>query len=76
VHVATPLQECIRRDPKGHYAKALDGRLENFTGVSDPYEIPSAPELRLETTGATPTESAAVVMSRIEELGLLGAATA
>jgi adenylyl-sulfate kinase len=73
VHVATPLEECIRRDPKGHYAKALDGRLANFTGVSDPYEIPSAPELRVQTTDATPTESAAVVLARIEELGLIEA---
>lgn len=71
VHVATPLDECARRDPKGLYAKAFSGELENFTGVSAPYEEPHAPELRLDTTGATPTESAAVVLARLEELHLL-----
>ena len=71
VHVATPLDECARRDPKGLYAKAFAGELENFTGVSAPYEEPHAPELRLDTTGATPTESAALVLARLEELHLL-----
>jgi len=74
VHVATPLDECARRDPKGLYAKAFAGELENFTGVSAPYEEPHAPELRLDTTGATPTESAAVVLARLEELHLLSSA--
>ncbi len=71
IHLATPLDECARRDPKGLYAKAFAGELENFTGVSAPYEEPHAPELRLDTTGATPTESAAVVLARLEELHLL-----
>ena len=71
VHVATPLDECARRDPKGLYAKAFAGELENFTGVSAPYEEPHAPELRLDTTGATPTESAALVLARLDELHLL-----
>jgi adenylylsulfate kinase-like enzyme len=72
VHVATAVEDCIKRDPKGHYAKALAGRLENFTGISDPYEIPLTPELRLETADSTPAESAAMVITRIEELGLVG----
>ena len=71
VHVATPIDECARRDPKGLYAKAFAGELENFTGVSAPYEEPHAPELRLDTTGATPTESAALVLARLDELHLL-----
>jgi adenylyl-sulfate kinase len=71
VHVATPLDECARRDPKGLYAQAFSGELENFTGVSAPYEEPRDPELRLDTTGATPTESAALVLARLEELHLL-----
>ena len=71
VHVATPLDECARRDPKGLYAQAFSGELENFTGVSAPYEEPRDPELRLDTTGATPTESAALVLARLEELHLI-----
>ncbi|HXY81602.1 MAG TPA: adenylyl-sulfate kinase [Gaiellaceae bacterium] len=71
IHVATPLDECVRRDPKGLYAQAFSGELENFTGVSAPYEEPRSPELRLDTTGATPTESAALVLDCLERLHLL-----
>ena len=73
VHVATPLEECARRDPKGLYAAAFAGEIDDFTGVSAPYEEPSDPELRVDTTGATPTESAAVVLARLAELNLLPA---
>jgi adenylyl-sulfate kinase len=71
IHVATPLEECVRRDPKGLYAAALAGEIEDFTGVSAPYEEPLEPELRLDTSGRTPTESAAAVLERLEELNLL-----
>ena len=71
VHVATPLEECARRDPKGLYRQAFAGELDDFTGVSAPYEEPQDPELRLDTTGATPTESAALVLERLAELNLL-----
>jgi adenylyl-sulfate kinase len=71
VYVATSLEECERRDPKGLYAKAHTGEIKEFTGVSDPYEEPSNPELRLPTEGRTPEESAAIVMAKLEELGLL-----
>ena len=54
IFVDTPLDECIRRDPKGLYAKAKAGRLEHFTGLDSPYETPEAPELRVTTTGTTP----------------------
>ena len=50
VHVATPLEECARRDPKGLYAKAFAGEIDDFTGVSAPYEEPADPELRLDTS--------------------------
>jgi adenylylsulfate kinase len=73
VHVATPLEECARRDPKGLYAAAFAGRIDDFTGVSAPYEEPRDPELRVDTTGATPSESAALVLARLEELNLLAA---
>ena len=71
VYVATPLEECARRDPKGLYAAAFAGEIEEFTGVSAPYEEPLEPELRLETMGRTPGESAATVIDRLEELNLL-----
>ena len=71
IHVATPLEECARRDPKGLYAAAFAGEIEEFTGVSAPYEAPLDPELRLDTSGRTPTESAAAVLERLEELNLL-----
>ena len=54
IFVDTPLDECIRRDPKGLYAKARAGRLEHFTGLDSPYETPEAPELRVTTMGMTP----------------------
>jgi sulfate adenylyltransferase len=71
VHVATPLEVCVDRDPKGLYHRAYAGEIDDFTGVSAPYEVPSNPELRIDTTGTTPTESAAVVLARLAELGLL-----
>jgi adenylylsulfate kinase len=71
IHVATPLQECARRDPKGLYAAAFAGEIDEFTGVSAPYEEPLQPELRLDTSGRTPSESATSVLDRLEELNLL-----
>ena len=53
VHVATSVEECARRDVKGLYEKAFRGEIEEFTGVSDPYEEPDSPEVRLETEGRT-----------------------
>src|SRR2546430_14451364 len=74
VHVAPPLEECARRDPKGLYAAAFAGEIEDFTGVSAPYENPVDPELRLDTTGSSPSESAAAVLARLAELNLIPAA--
>jgi adenylylsulfate kinase len=76
VHVSTPLEECIRRDPKGLYAKALSGEISDFTGVSAPYEAPLEPELRLDTTAATPAESADAVIARLDDLNLVPAEVA
>jgi adenylylsulfate kinase-like enzyme len=63
VHVATTLADCEARDVKGLYAKARTGEIPEFTGVSDPYEPPENPELRIETAGRTPEESAAEVVA-------------
>ena len=62
VYVATPLDECERRDRKGHYAKARAGQLKGMTGIDDPYEAPADPELVIDTTAATPGEAAATVL--------------
>ena len=69
VYVATSVEECERRDVKGLYAKARAGEIPGFTGVSDPYEEPADPELRIDTTKHDPTESAQIVIAKLEELG-------
>jgi adenylyl-sulfate kinase len=66
VHVATTLEDCEARDVKGLYAKARAGEIPEFTGVSDPYEAPDEPEIRIETAGHTPAESAAEVIAWLE----------
>lgn len=71
VHVDCPLAECERRDVKGLYAKARAGAIAAFTGVSDPYEAPSAPELVLQTQHQSPEQSAARVLSYLQESGYL-----
>jgi sulfate adenylyltransferase len=71
VHVATPLEECVRRDPKGLYARAAAGEIANVTGLDDPYETPEAPELRLDTTGVGPAESLRQVLGTLHALGLV-----
>lgn len=56
VHLATPLEECERRDSKGLYAKARRGEIELFTGISSPYEVPSDADLSIDTTGKSVDE--------------------
>jgi bifunctional enzyme CysN/CysC len=65
VFVDTPLEECIRRDPKGLYAKARDGRLEHFTGLDSPYEPPEASEIRITTMGVTPDTAAEQILEEL-----------
>jgi bifunctional enzyme CysN/CysC len=72
VFVDTPLEECMRRDPKGLYAKARRGEIRNFTGFDQPYERPENPELRLETTGREPDELAGEVIRLLRARGVLG----
>ena len=73
VHVATTLEECIRRDVKGLYKKALAGTIEHFTGVSDPYEPPLMPELVVETDREAPVDSARGIIFCLQSLGYLPA---
>ncbi len=56
IHISTPLEVCEERDVKGLYKKARKGEIDNFTGISDPYEEPENPELRIDTTDITPEE--------------------
>ncbi|WP_144108584.1 adenylyl-sulfate kinase [Paraburkholderia sp. BCC1886] len=58
-HLSAPLDTCVRRDPKGLYAKARAGEIASFTGISAPYEAPIDPELRIDTGSSTPKESVA-----------------
>jgi bifunctional enzyme CysN/CysC len=67
VFVDTPIEECMRRDPKGLYEKAKRGAIQNFTGVSSPYERPEAPELRLTTVGSAPADAAEAVLAFVRE---------
>jgi adenylylsulfate kinase-like enzyme len=69
VHVAAPLEVCVRRDTKGLYAKAIAGEIADFTGISAPYEEPLAPELRLQTASETPEESASRVLAYLADVG-------
>jgi len=71
VYVSTPLEVCERRDPKGHYARARRGEIERFTGVSAPYEAPAHAELVLDTSDATPGESAGAVLDWLVACGLV-----
>lgn len=71
VHVATPVTECARRDPKGLYAKAFSGQLAGLTGVDGVYEEPRAPDLRLDTTDIDIETAAARVLDLLAERELL-----
>ena len=71
VFVDAPLEVCAERDVKGLYEKAFAGEIEQFTGVSDPYEPPAAPELHIRTSEEEPHESARRVLLKLEELGYL-----
>ncbi len=72
VHVATSLEECERRDRKGLYKLAREGKIKEFTGISDPYEAPETPELRLDTESVDPDHCAHQVLLKLEGLGLIG----
>jgi adenylyl-sulfate kinase len=69
VYAKCPLDVLAERDVKGLYKKALRGEIKNFTGVDDPYEPPLGPEVIFESDKETPEQSAAKVMSKLEQLG-------
>jgi len=74
VYVHTSLEELTRRDVKGLYAKALRGEIKNFTGVSDPYEAPEHPAVRVDTEHETVEESVDKILAYLEAHDLVGRA--
>ena len=73
VHVATAIEECERRDRKGLYKLAREGKIKEFTGISDPYEAPITPELRLDTESVEVDHCAHQVILKLEQMGLITA---
>jgi sulfate adenylyltransferase len=71
VHVATPLEECERRDRKGLYAKARRGEIPEFTGISSPYEEPDDAAVRVDTTGRSIDDALGDVLDALAEAGYL-----
>jgi sulfate adenylyltransferase len=71
VHVATSLEVCESRDRKGLYAKARAGIIKEFTGISDPYEAPEDPEMRIDTAELTPDLAAHRILIKLESLGFI-----
>jgi adenylylsulfate kinase len=71
VFVKASVEECARRDVKGLYEKAFKGEIKEFTGVSDPYEEPSNPEIVVDTEAHSAEESAQLILGKLAELGLV-----
>jgi adenylylsulfate kinase len=71
IYVDTPVAVCEQRDPKGLYAKARRGELRGFTGVDDPYEPPTHPEMVLKTADHAPDALAAQIIAHLQEKGYL-----
>ncbi len=71
VHMTCPLDVLIERDPKGLYRKALAGELPHFTGISDPYEEPASPELRVDSSQESPADSVERICTTLQTLGLV-----
>ncbi|WP_425354926.1 bifunctional sulfate adenylyltransferase/adenylylsulfate kinase [Oceaniglobus trochenteri] len=72
VHVATSIEDCEKRDRKGLYKLAREGKIKEFTGISDPYDVPENPEVRIETTGIDVDHCAHQVLLKLEGMGLIG----
>jgi sulfate adenylyltransferase len=73
VHVSTSIEECERRDRKGLYKLAREGKIKEFTGISDPYDVPANPELRVETENVDVDTCAHQVLLKLESMGLIKA---
>ena len=71
VHVATSIEECERRDRKGLYKLAREGKIKEFTGISDPYDVPETPEISVETENVEVDNCAHQVLLKLESMGLI-----
>jgi sulfate adenylyltransferase len=71
IHVATPLEVCEQRDRKGLYALARAGKIKEFTGISDPYEVPENAEMVIDTLGITPDLAAHRILVKLEAMGFI-----
>ena len=71
VFVDTPIEECVRRDPKGLYSKAKSGKIKNFTGIDAPYEVPIDPEIHLRTVGQQPERLADQIIENLSVRGIV-----
>ncbi|WP_079435625.1 adenylyl-sulfate kinase [Zoogloea sp. LCSB751] len=68
IHLSTPLEECMRRDPKGLYARAQAGEIHGLTGLDGPYEPPEAPEFRFDTRNLDTAEIALQVVNHLDNI--------
>tara|TARA_B100001996_G_scaffold314394_1_gene256981 strand:- start:4191 stop:5891 length:1701 start_codon:yes stop_codon:yes gene_type:complete len=73
VYLSTTLEVCERRDRKGLYKLARLGKIKEFTGISDPYEVPQSPELEIDSENSSVEHCASKIMLKLRSLGLLGA---
>jgi adenylyl-sulfate kinase len=71
VYVSTPLEECERRDPKGLYVKAREGKIRDFTGIDSPYEPPMNPQLSIDTSKLDVTSAVEQILRYLENKGFL-----
>ena len=71
VFVDTPLEVCMKRDPKGLYEKVRAGKIKNFTGIDSPYEAPEQAELTVNTVTATPEAHAEAIVKYLRDKGYL-----
>ena len=72
VHIATPIETCEERDRKGLYAKARAGIVKEFTGISDPYEVPADAEVTINTAELSAEEAAQEIILHLEQQGFIG----
>jgi adenylylsulfate kinase len=71
IHVNTPIDTCEQRDPKGLYKKARAGQLKGFTGIDDPYEAPTSPELTIDATNTSPQQATVLLLEYLQKRGIL-----
>ena len=72
IYMNAPLEVCEARDPKGLYKKARAGEIKGFTGIDDPYEPPTKPELTIDATSTSPQEATVKLLNYLRERRLIG----